>query len=188
VHKKVPVLVHNGKPVCESRIIVEYIDEAFPDSGGAALLPPADDPYERATARFWAAFIDDKLVHTWVQSFRGKTAEEKAEAAARTRDAVATLEAAFADPKRKPFFGGDAVGLVDIVLGGVVSWVPATAALHGTWLFDAERTPHLDAWLKRFAALEEVRAVAPDANDLVAYAKKREAELAAEAAAAGGGK
>ncbi|KAK3129207.1 hypothetical protein QOZ80_6BG0473700 [Eleusine coracana subsp. coracana] len=24
VHKKVPMLIHNGKPVCESKIILEY--------------------------------------------------------------------------------------------------------------------------------------------------------------------
>jgi hypothetical protein len=57
VYKKIPVLVHRGKPVCESLIIVQYIDDVW--RGKTPLLP--SDPYERAQSMFWADFIDKKV-------------------------------------------------------------------------------------------------------------------------------
>ncbi|KAG1354625.1 hypothetical protein COCNU_07G007370 [Cocos nucifera] len=62
VYKMIPVLIHNGKPICESMIILEYIDEVWA-SVGASILPA--DPYDRAIARFWAAYIDDKIICGW---------------------------------------------------------------------------------------------------------------------------
>src|SRR5690606_2763237 len=52
----VPTLVHDGKVIIESTLIIEYLDEAFPDP---PLMP--SDPYQRAIARLWMKKIDDYL-------------------------------------------------------------------------------------------------------------------------------
>ncbi|GLJ19069.1 hypothetical protein SUGI_0342340 [Cryptomeria japonica] len=57
VHKQVPVLIHNGRPVIDSSIILQYIDEVW--SNGPTFVP--SDSYDRVMARFWVDFIEKKV-------------------------------------------------------------------------------------------------------------------------------
>ncbi|KAF5473118.1 hypothetical protein F2P56_009756 [Juglans regia] len=56
IYKKIPVLIHNGKPICESLVIIQYIDEVW--NGRSPL--PISYPYQRAQARCLANFIGNK--------------------------------------------------------------------------------------------------------------------------------
>ncbi|OMO79176.1 hypothetical protein COLO4_24509 [Corchorus olitorius] len=60
VYKKIPVLVHNGKPISESLVILEYIDETWKNN--PCLLPK--DPYKRAKVRFWTSYVQEQLFET----------------------------------------------------------------------------------------------------------------------------
>ncbi|XP_047069438.1 probable glutathione S-transferase GSTU6 [Lolium rigidum] len=181
VHKKVPVLLHNGKPICESMVIVQYIDEAFAGTGPSLL---SSDPHERAIARFWAAYIDDKLVTSWIQSFRGKTEEDKSEGTKQMFAALDTLEGALREcSKGEGYFGGESVGLVDVSLGSLLSWLNATEVMSGTKIFDPIKTPLLAAWAERFRELDGAKPALPETDRMVEFAKKRQAQAVAAAAA-----
>jgi glutathione S-transferase len=53
----VPTLVHDGRPVIESTLICEYIDETFPH---APKLIPAD-PWLQSRMRLWSKMVDEGL-------------------------------------------------------------------------------------------------------------------------------
>ncbi|AQL10342.1 probable glutathione S-transferase GSTU6 [Zea mays] len=185
VHKKVPVLIHNGKAICESQIIVQYISEVY-DGTGPSLLPVG--AYDRAVARFWAAYVDDKVFSSFMMMIMGKTDDEKAEGRKQLFAAAETLEGALKEcscskGRPRPFFGGDSVGYVDIALGGFVAWVQTRDLLSGLEHFDADKTPLLATWLERFCALNETKAVMPDVMKLLEFSKKRQAQADAAAAA-----
>ncbi len=67
----VPTLVHDGKVVIESTLILEYLDEAFPEP---PLMPV--DPFARAQARLFMKKIDDGL-HSACSTITFATANRK---------------------------------------------------------------------------------------------------------------
>ncbi|KAG6484262.1 probable glutathione S-transferase GSTU6 [Zingiber officinale] len=165
VYKMIPVLLHRGKPICESSVIVQYIDEEWSDDGGSSSILPAD-PFDRAIARFWAVYIDDKLPYL-IRALRWeKEAAKVTELVGQFRQVLGRLEQAFTEcGKGKGFFGGDAVGYLDIALGSCLGWIMALEKGKSVKLLDAEELPPLAGWAERFLAEESVKGLVPDADE-----------------------
>ncbi|XP_021746182.1 probable glutathione S-transferase [Chenopodium quinoa] len=121
VHKKILVLVHNNKPVCESLIIVEYIDEVWTDKD--TLLP--SDPYRRAQARFWADFVEKKIYDTG----RGVWTTKGEDQEATNKEFIEHLKVLEQELGNKSYFGGDEFGFVDVVFIPFYSWFHAYETL-----------------------------------------------------------
>ncbi|XVF71021.1 hypothetical protein PTKIN_Ptkin12aG0001000 [Pterospermum kingtungense] len=151
IYKKVPVFLHNGKPLCESTIIVNYIDETWPSP---PLLPTSS--YERAQARFWADFIDKKVFDAGCNIWRSK-GEAPVEAKKEFIEILKQLEEGLGD---KDFFGGDKFGFVDIIAIPLTSWFYAIEKF-GKFKVENE-CPKFSGWMKRCLQRESVGKVVPD--------------------------
>nr|GLL47210.1 probable glutathione S-transferase parA [Ipomoea trifida] len=145
VHNKVPVLIHNGKPVCESLIILDYIDEVWKDK--FPLLP--SDPYKRAQARFWADFIDKKIfecLKAWM--FKTKDAKGIKE------ELVEKLKVLEGELGEEAYYGGERIGFLDLALLSYYNWL-LTFEKDTEFSVEAE-IPKLSEWSKRCLQNESV--------------------------------
>ncbi|KAG5236285.1 glutathione S-transferase [Salix suchowensis] len=168
VHKKIPVLIHGGKPICESLVIVEYIDEVW--SPGPAILP--SDPHDRALARFWAAYLDEKWFPAMRNIVTAKDEEARKAMIDQVGEGLALLEGAFSKcSKGKGFFGGDQIGYLDIAFGSYLGWLRALEKMNGVKLMDETKTPGLLKWADSFSSHPAVKDVFPETEKLVEFAK-----------------
>ncbi|KAK1377496.1 hypothetical protein POM88_024240 [Heracleum sosnowskyi] len=160
VHKKLPVLLHNGKPICESLVILEYIDETW--ESGPSILP--QDPYAKAVARFWANFIDDKCIAA-MWSIQGR-AEGQEKAIEELTEHLKTLEN---ELKGKKFFGGDEIGLVDITANVLAFWLDVVLELLGIELLTREKFPRLCEWIDDYLNNSVIKETLPARDNFRDY-------------------
>ncbi|KAI3982990.1 hypothetical protein MKX01_010473 [Papaver californicum] len=158
VYKKAPVLIHNGKPVPESSIIVQYIDDAWPTP---SLLPAC--PYEKTVSRFCADFIDKKVFDAGSNIWRGK-GEELELATKEFIEILKVLEEALG---KKDYFGGDTFGFVDIIAIPLTSWFHAYEVF-GNFKVEDE-CPKFSAWMKKCMERETVAKFLPDQTKVYDY-------------------
>lgn len=179
----VPTLVHDGRPVIESALICEYLDEVFPDPP----LSPAD-PVDRAYMRTWTRRPDDGLHRacatvTNAIAFRlqwlEKPADEIEEMLAATPEparrtwrremiekgtesqlfvnAVWAYDTLLADMEaalqERDWLAGDAYSLADVSL---TSYLNRVAELQFQPMWEASR-PRVTDWFARIRARENFR-------------------------------
>jgi len=168
VHKLVPVLLHGDRSVAESLVIVEYVDEVF---DGPPLLPA--DPYERAEARFWAQFIDQKFALPFWMSFWTGDDEHRRAFVKEAKENLALLEEQLQLKGKKRFFGGDAIGFLDIAACGLAHWVGLIEEVSGVTLVNDEELPALCKRANCYVNDETVKQCLGSRDDLVAFYSAR---------------
>jgi len=142
---RVPVLEDDGWILPESSVIMEYLEERYPEP---ALLPA--DPADRALARLWI-FRHDDFAKPYYALRRGEDGAEE-----RFAEQLAKLDAAL---DRQPWLTGAEYGLADIAY---VPWVLRARDMLGVSL---DGFPALTSWLGR---VEERPAVAREVEVVAA--------------------
>ena len=134
---KVPVLEEDGGLVLpESTVIMEYLEERFPEP---ALWPA--DPAERALGRLWLDRFDDRLGDDYYALRRG----DDSKLPRRLADLDAALEP-------RPYLTGREYGLADI---GYVPWI---LRARSNLAVELDPYPALSGWLERLSGRPAVAA------------------------------
>jgi glutathione S-transferase len=143
---RVPVVEEeDGRPLPESAVIMEFLEERYPEP---PLLPP--DPADRALVRL-LIFRDRDLTDPYYAFRRGEDGAEE-----RFLAALAQLNVALSE---RPYLGGSEYGLADIAF---VPWILRARDMLGVELGPF---PALTDWLAR---LEQRPAIANEAGIVAA--------------------
>jgi glutathione S-transferase len=118
----VPTLQYQDKPLYESTVICEFLEEAYP-AHGPKLMP--EDVYERARTRIWTDFVTSRIIpafHRFLQ-FQPMEDEEglkgvREEFLGKLKEFVKEMD------EQGPYFLGREMSLIDIV---VAPWIVSFA-------------------------------------------------------------
>lgn len=160
IHKQIPVFLHNGKPLAESLIILQYIDEAWPSASPEKRFMPST-PYDRAIARFWAAFMDKKIYEAGRRIIMTK-GEAQEEAKRELVESLMLIEGALKEfSGGKTYFGGETLGFLDIAFIPLTGWFYTYETLGKFKIPLEDKCPCLKAWMKACMERDSVNRLLP---------------------------
>ncbi|KAI3874651.1 hypothetical protein MKX03_022086 [Papaver bracteatum] len=163
IHKKVPVLIHNGKPISESLIIVEYIDEVWNEK--SPLLP--NDPYQKSQAKFWADYVDKKVYDSGRKIWTNKGEDQEMA----KKEYIEILKVLEGELGEKPYFGGEKLGFVDVALIPFYTWFYAYEKC-GNFSIEQE-CPKIVSWAKKCLEMESVSQSLSDSEKIYEFVLTR---------------
>jgi glutathione S-transferase len=147
---KVPVVVVDGDSIYESNVVNQYLDEV---ADGISLLPA--DPKQRAHARVWMAFADDKF---FPALFGASIGRERGSSEEKISEADENLAAILNDLETQLEGRGYLVGefsLADVAYAG--NFV-RLREMEEKSVVSLEGYPNVRAWMDRVEARESYKA------------------------------
>lgn len=153
---KVPVLEIEGKPLFESAIICEYLDEVYGDS-----VHPSD-PFVKAQNRAWVEFTSN----LYVGFFKLMMATEEAPMNA----AIDAIKACFAELEKVKvegaYFNGESFSMVDVAVAPAFMRFDFLKQVAG--LDVIADYPKMQQWSESMLALDSVKqSVVPELSDIL---------------------
>lgn len=176
VYKKVPVLIHNGRAICESRIILEYIDETWPTA--PRLLP--DDPYDRYLVRFWSDFIEkrSKELRDEISTLFNNQEELIKKVRKSFGEMGMILERGVEELESKGcLYDGRNLKYMDVFFAPSVALSASSQMLLLGAGDSGDKTPCLNKWTQDLLTNDVVKSTLPDPSELMEYTKKKLASL-----------
>ncbi|KAJ8551061.1 hypothetical protein K7X08_000431 [Anisodus acutangulus] len=167
IHKKIPVLLHNGKPIVESLVILEYIDETWKE--GTPLLPK--DPKQRAMARFWAKFIDEKCLPEMLKLCYDSNNEVKVKARGELHELLKLLENELIKDNNNFFGGATTIAYIEIVSILLTYWLGVIQEALEVDILKKEEFPNICAWVDKSMSCIYIKENLPPREKLLAFYK-----------------
>ncbi|CAM6122829.1 unnamed protein product [Calypogeia fissa] len=163
VYRQVPVIIHKGRTLSQSLVILEYLEDVFPEK--IPLVPK--DPYERAKVRFWADFLHRGYTHFFNNCMKlqpGCPLKDKAmESALKFMRMVDAAMASYSTDG--PFFTGPQFGFLDAVFAPFSTSLMVLEKLDGFVMPWHEEIPRLYSWIEAVRARPSVISSIPSVDE-----------------------
>ncbi|XP_074277395.1 glutathione S-transferase U10-like [Silene latifolia] len=170
VKKLVPVLVHDGRPIPESLIILEYLDEVWTTT---RKIFPVEDHYLRAKVRFWTNFIDLQVFERLRDVVKAPNDHEEEKIVKDIQENMKKLEANVKDLHSEDSnLSEESMEILDILMATLLAIIEGVQEAINVKFIHPENYPLTFSWMKSFDGLQVVVETAPNHENLVKFLKK----------------